>query len=172
MTITWSARLWVFAYYRFFLPLNMIGWDLFHLPLTGLLRHISESPISIVPEQEVGSILIVAKHIREGMTYNGPHHDTSPSCTHRQDSAVECWKEEQPRYSERERCRMGEASERRTAIRLHNKSERQEIIADFPGHFLWVGRLFLLTQPLTLMGCTQKDTWAHTCWQSFASTTI
>ncbi|KAG7216377.1 hypothetical protein INR49_021782 [Caranx melampygus] len=51
----------------------------------SLLCHICERSISIVPEQEVGSVLIVTKHIGQRLTDDGPHHYTSPSCTHRDD---------------------------------------------------------------------------------------
>lgn len=51
--------------------------------LTSLLRHISKCSISIVLEQEVGTVLVVTKHIGQGLTDNGPHHNTSPPCTHR-----------------------------------------------------------------------------------------
>ena len=54
-----------------------------HVSLTSLLRHISKCPISIVLEQEVGTVLVVTKHIGQGLTDNGPHHNTSPPCTHR-----------------------------------------------------------------------------------------
>ena len=52
-----------------------------HVFLTSLLRHISKSSISVVPEQEVGSELVDAEHVGQALTDDGPHHDTSPSCT-------------------------------------------------------------------------------------------
>lgn len=57
------------------------------IPLTSLLRHICESSIPVVPEQEVGPVLVVAEHVGQRLTNNGPHHDASPSCTHRETGA-------------------------------------------------------------------------------------
>lgn len=48
--------------------------------LTSLLRHISKSSISVVSEQEVGSVLVVAKHIGVALAHDGPHDHTSASC--------------------------------------------------------------------------------------------
>ncbi|TNN75264.1 Golgin subfamily A member 7B [Liparis tanakae] len=54
-----------------------------------LLRHISKGSISVVPKQEVGPVLVVAKDIGQGLTDNGPHHDTTPPCTHGDNETVE-----------------------------------------------------------------------------------
>lgn len=48
---------------------------------TCLRRHVGKGSVSIVPEQEVGSVFVVAEHIGEALADDGPDHDASTSCT-------------------------------------------------------------------------------------------
>lgn len=48
--------------------------------LTCLLSHVCKRSIAFVPEQEVGSVLVDAQHVRQGLADDGAHHYTSTPC--------------------------------------------------------------------------------------------
>lgn len=61
-------------------PNNKTGTFQSVLP-TRLLRHVGKGSVSVAPEQEVGSVLVVTEHVGEALADDGPDHDASSSCT-------------------------------------------------------------------------------------------